>query len=364
MLYIKRYSLKEDNIKTGDNVKLTNREKEHLKSRLLGSVRSLKARRRRTKYSIGISMAASIALITGLWLFFEGNATQSISEFAKSSTHSNKMGADEVVLVLEEGENVAVEEETARINYSASGEQVSIGNHKAIEQKAIKDQKLVYNTLIVPYGKRSVLELSDGSTVWLNSGSRLVYPVVFNKDKREVFLEGEAIFKVSHNKQHPFIVLSEGQEIEVLGTEFNVSSYLDDQSTNTVLKSGSIRIHYGKKNMLSAKDQLHIDPGTMASYDRVKGSMRSRQVDVDRYFSWRNGELIFRNDNLGYIMKKLSRYYNVEITIEDQTSGLGTFSGHLDLKEDLDKVIGIIKETTDLKYQWIEDNKIIINKLN
>ena len=361
LLHIKWYSLREDNIQSEGNVKLTNREKEHLKSRLLGSVRSLKARRRRTKYSIGISMAASIALIVGLWLFFEGNATQSISDFAKRSTHSNKMEADEVVLVLEEGENVAVEEETARINYSASGEQVSIGNHKAIKQKATKDQKLVYNTLIVPYGKRSVLELSDGSTVWLNSGSRLVYPVVFNKDKREVYLEGEAIFKVTHNKKHPFMVLSEGQEIEVLGTEFNVSSYLDDESISTVLKSGSIRIHYGKKKMLSAKDHLQINPGTMASYNRAKGSMGSKEVDVDRYFSWRNGELIFRNDNLEYIMKKLSRYYNVEITIVDQSSGQGTFSGHLDLKEDLDKVIGIIKETTDLKYQWIEDNKIIIN---
>lgn len=361
MLHIKWYSLKEDNIQSGENVKLTNKEKEQLKYRLMGSVRSLKARRRRAIYTMGISMAASIALIVGLWLFFDGNDTQSISDFARSSVQSNKVESDEVVLVLEEGENVAVEEETARINYSASGEKVSIGNHKAIEQKATKDQKLVYNTLIVPYGKRSVLELSDGSTVWLNSGSRLVYPVFFKKDRREVFLEGEAIFKVTHNKQHPFIVLSEGQEIEVLGTEFNVSSYLDDKSTNTVLKSGSIRIHYGKKSMLSAKEQLQVNPGIMASYNRTEGSMKSKEVDVDRYFSWRNGELIFKNDNLEYIMKKLSRYYNVEINIVDKTSGQGTFSGHLDLKEDLDKVMGIIKETADLKYQWIEENKIIIN---
>ena len=239
-----------------DPVKLTDPEREELKARILGSVRSLDKRRRRARYAAG-------------------------------------KVPDKVVLVLDGGENVAVDEEIAKINYSSTGQRVDIGNSKAIDQETSKEREVVYNTLIVPYGKRSEVQLSDGTLVWLNSGSRLVYPAVFADDKREVYLEGEAIFEVTHDRQRPFKVLSEGQEIEVLGTVFNVSSYLDEESINTVLKSGSVRISYGERTVLSGRDKLRILPGTMASYDRSTKSISSREVDVDQYFSWRDGVLIF-----------------------------------------------------------------------
>ena len=342
-----------------DPVKLTDPEREELKARILGSVRSLDKRRRRARYAAGMAMAASLALIAGL-VFLRETPTGSISDFARSTANKGGKVPDKVVLVLDGGENVAVDEEIAKINYSSTGQRVDIGNSKAIDQETSKEREVVYNTLIVPYGKRSEVQLSDGTLVWLNSGSRLVYPAVFAYDKREVYLEGEAIFEVTHDRQRPFKVLSEGQEIEVLGTVFNVSSYLDEESINTVLKSGSVRISYGERTVLSGRDKLRILPGTMASYDRSTKSISSREVDVDQYFSWRDGVLIFKNDDLDYIMKRLSRYYNVEIDIADGATGAGTFSGYLDLKEDIEKVIRTIQAATDLEYERTDDNKITI----
>ena len=126
----------------------------------------------------------------------------------------------------------------------------------------------MYNTLIVPYGKRSQLQLADGSKVWLNSGSKLVYPVTFEGKRREVYIEGEAIFDVAHNAKQPFIVLSKDHEIEVLGTLFNVSNYLDDESISTTLKNGSVQIRYKTDSFLKGRKVLKIVPGTRSVYKK------------------------------------------------------------------------------------------------
>ncbi|MCM4162318.1 hypothetical protein DHC50_01790 [Arenibacter sp. A80] len=349
---------KENSIPNGSD-QLTDSERVELRARIFKSVHSFKRRRRGVRYATGMAMAASLAIIVGL-VYLREDPAVSISDFARSSAAKDGKGPDKVVLVLDSGENVTLDEETARINYSTTGERVDIGNNQAIAQQVSKEKEMVYNTLIVPYGKRSEVQLSDGTRVWLNSGSRLVYPAVFAPDKREVYLDGEAIFEVAHNSERPFMVLSEGQEIEVLGTVFNVSNYLDEGSINTVLKSGSIRISYGEGSILSGRDQLQILPGTMASYDRDIKNMSSKAVDVEQYFSWRDGVLIFKNDDLRYIIKRLSRYYNVEINIAEGASGEGTFSGYLDLKEDIEKVIETIREATDLEYERVDENKITI----
>jgi ferric-dicitrate binding protein FerR (iron transport regulator) len=268
-----------------------------------------------------------------------------------------------VTLILGEGENLKIDEKITSINYSDSGEEVTIGATKTVSQQTLKNNKLVYNTLIVPYGKRSKIQLSDGSIVWLNSGSRLVYPIVFKGEKREVHLEGEGIFEVAYNKNQPFIVISQNQEAEVLGTVFGITNYLDENSINTVLKSGSVQISY--TNALSSNsDKMKITPGTIASYNKKSKAIISEKVNVDQYFSWRDGVLIFKNNDLKFIMKKLSRYYNIEIEISEfkynKDNEGETFSGYLDLNEDLDKVIKNIQMSTNMKYRFIE-NKLIIN---
>src|SRR3546814_509770 len=165
-------------------------------------------------------------------------------------------------MVLNENQNIDIAYNNSSISYSSTGEKIKIGNSQIVDDNT----RVAMNTLIVPYGKRTKLQLSDGSTVWLNSGSKLAYPASFNEDKRKVYLEGEAIFEVTHDKSHPFMVIAKDFEIEVLGTVFNVSNYSDDPSINTVLKNGSVKIQY-KGNSIKNKSQI-IKQGRLATYSK------------------------------------------------------------------------------------------------
>ena len=348
-----------------DNLKilpLTNLEKIELKIKFFNSINKFNSRKKIIMYAI-IGAAASVAILMFLSLSFSNKPNNSIIDFVNSLETTNINASDEVTLILEDGENLKIDEKITSINYSNSGEEITIGSAQTINQQAINNSKIVYNTLLVPYGKRTKVQLSDGSVVWLNSGSRLIYPIVFNGEKREVYLEGEAIFEVAHNKNHPFIVVSQNQEVEVLGTVFGVTNYLDENSINTVLKSGSVQISY--TNALSSNsDKMKITPGTISSYNKKSKAIISEKVNVDEYFSWRDGMLIFKNNDLKFIMKKLSRYYNIEIDLLENKYAdadvIETFSGYLDLNEDINQVIKNIQMSTNIKYIFTK-NKLIIN---
>lgn len=345
---------------TTDSKAMSENEKKQLKIRILSSVKNRKIKKERLKY--GIAMAASITLFLASGLYFKHKKETSITDFVKSTANLQNINSGKITLRLIKGENVSLDEDDPTITYSTSGKNVNVGHSKSLSQEIKHNDETAYNTLVVPYGKRSKIQLSDGSTVWINSGSRLTFPAVFNGKTREVYIEGEAIFEVTHNKQKPFMVLSENQEIKVLGTVFNVNNYADEDSAFTVLKSGSVEIRYGKNNTKTDNNNLKISPGTLASYDKKAKSMVSEIVDVDRYFSWREGVLIFRNDDLRTIMRRLSRYYNLDIAIKNEKLANQTFSGHLDLKEDVEKVIGAIKKTTDFNYSRTGDKTITITK--
>ncbi|WP_445736605.1 FecR family protein [Mariniflexile sp.] len=352
----------DSNIKDNNNlIVVSNEEKQQLKKRIFHSIGKIK-RRRRLQYLSGAAASITILLFIGVFSHKQSQNT-SITNFVNSSEKVNFSNSENVTITLNEGEDINLEGEDASITYSKTGAHVNVGGSNTYTQNTEKNGKVTYNTLLVPYGKRSMITLSDGSKVWLNSGSRLVYPVVFNTNKREVYLEGEAIFDVTHDASHPFVVLSENQEIEVLGTVFNVSSYADDDDNFVVLKSGSVQVAY-KKELVSNKSsqKMVITPGTMANINLESNHVSSKQVNVNQYFSWKDGVLILKNNNLSYIMRRLSRYYNIPITIEDEALAKETFSGYLDLKDNAEKVIQTIKQTSNLDYQKTETNKFIITK--
>src|SRR5690606_32315945 len=166
---------------------------------------------------------------------FSVQSEQSITDYVNSSKNFHHPDPDNITLVLGEGEGVKINEETTEVQYSANGKKVTIGNTRSIDQKINDNDKPIYNTLFVPYGKRSKLLLSDGRVVWLNSGPKLTYPAKFEGKKREVYIEGEAIFEVANNEESPFFVVSGNQKVKVLGTVFGVSNYTDENSINTIL---------------------------------------------------------------------------------------------------------------------------------
>lgn len=337
---------------------ITDLEKIVLKNRILKSVDNVSKRKKHLQIYFGA--AACISVLIAFSFSFLRPQSASIKDFIESANNIDVNKSDNVVLILGEGENLDINEKTSTINYSNSGQKVTIGNNKEVNQKTSKNNKTVYNTLLVPYGKRSNIQLSDGTMVWLNSGSKLVYPAVFNGDRRELYLEGEAIFDVAHNKDKPFIVISQDQEVEVLGTVFGITSYKEENAINTVLKSGSVQISYNKNTSSLYTDKMKISPGTKASYNKNTMSIMSEKVNVDHCFSWKDGFLVFKNDDLKYITKRISRYYNIEIEITDENLANETFSGYLDLNENIDKVIENIKASTNMNYTYT-DSKIIIN---
>ena len=336
-------------------------ENADLKKRIFDTIN--KDKRSNKKVGYQSLMAACFVGCMGLGLYYyNANAEKdSITDFVNSTDLKNvEQTSNEVVLTLGKGNDLKIKEDVATINYSHSGKNVTIGSGQSFNQNIVDNDKAVFNTLWVPYGKRSTLTLSDGSVVWLNSGSKLIYPIVFSEDKREVYIEGEAIFEVTHNNEKPFYVISDNQVVKVLGTVFGVTNYPDENSTNTILKSGSVQISYQNiKTATSHADKMKISPGTKASFDKSTKSIVSEKVDVDNYFSWKDGFLMFKNNNLSYIMKRISRYYNVVIDIENNDLATETFSGYLDLNDDMISVIKSISESTNMEYLETEHKMII-----
>jgi transmembrane sensor len=353
--------MKDKKSKNINFTELSFEEKTTLKHKIKNSAYAYTQKNSRIKYTRRIA-AASVAVLLSVGIFeYSKQEVSPIETFVKAS--KDKFETDEVKLILSATENIEVVEDDSVIAYSNNGQRVSIGNSKAVNQNIEASKTSVFNTLIVPYGKRSEIVLSDGSKVWLNSGSKLVFPAAFLEGNREVYLEGEAIFDVTHNKNHPFIVKSKDQEITVLGTVFNVSNYADDDKVYTVLKSGSINLRYKNNNFISSQSELKIIPNTLAIYTKDAKEISTKTVEVETYFSWRDGIFIFKNDPFKSIIKKLSRYYNVEVIINDKDLANHMFSGYLDVSQDLDHVMQTIKEAESSKfdYQLTTDNKLIIN---
>lgn len=242
---------------------------------------------------------------------------------------------------------------------SASGEVIAeqIGN-KIKYASNIKTDKLVLNELEVPYGRVFEIELSDGTSIHLNSGTTVKYPIKFLEgQKREVYLEGEAYFNVNKDADHPFLVHSGAVTVEVLGTEFNVSSYPESPEIQTVLVEGSVAM----RNSHNADGDVILKPGTKGAWNKTSHNTQVTDIDTELYTSWIKGELVFRDTGFSEVLKMLERRYNV--TIENNNPNLvdkkinARFSVGIESIEDIMRSMGSI-----LPYKYeIRDKKIFIN---
>lgn len=265
-----------------------------------------------------------------------------------------------ITLQLENGTTKIINTENSSKLISDNGK--VIGNQKGNElvyntEVDKINEKLVYNTLFVPYGKRFKIKLSDGTLVHLNAGSSLKYPIKFLKgQKRTVFLNGEAYFSVTKDLNHPFIVNAEELNIEVLGTEFNVSSYPEDAESNVVLVEGSVGM-YKINNTLNEATMLI--PGVKGTLNKESKKISTEKVNTFIYTSWREGGLFFRKMTFKNIAKKIERHYNMKIIIKNKLLENEIFNANFN-EEPIENILSYFSESYKLEYK-IENNKIFIN---
>ncbi len=257
---------------------------------------------------------------------------------------------EKVQLVLSNNEKLTIDGTETQLEYKKEGK-VNVNSKQVdLSPKGNPAQAQEFNQLIVPVGRRSSITFADGTRLWVNSGSKVVYPVKFAKEKREIFVEGEIYLHVSRDEQKPFIVKTHQMDIKVLGTQFNVTAYENEANMQVVLVSGKVEVNLDKcKNVLA--------PNQMFSYDSKIHKGKITTVDTDNYVAWKDGYYQFHQQPLKEIVKKLSRYYGVRIYCKEPADKLSC-SGKLDLKESLDEMMKALKEAAPIqienKYESIE----------
>ena len=274
----------------------------------------------------------------------------------------NLIAKEEIVLKLSNGDtqiitangDTKIKDHKGNVVGYQIGKKINYQNNS----KATSEE-LVFNELTIPYGKTFSLVLSDGTEVHLNSGTVLKYPIKFLEGKtRQVYLSGEAYFKVSKDKKHPFIVQSNKLNVRVLGTSFNVSAYPENKNIFTVLVEGAVRL-YGKDELYTEKKSKLLKPGRKARWDKTSKKITIKKVDTSIYTSWIDGILVIENLKFHHIIKRLERHYNIKIINKNKQLSSQVFTATFRV-ENIEEVLESFKTNFSFEYE-IEGDTITIN---
>jgi ferric-dicitrate binding protein FerR (iron transport regulator) len=258
------------------------------------------------------------------------------------------------VTIIEEGQEQQIRGAQGSVVGAQIGNKLVYGSEQQVQAST---EEAIYNTLTVPYGKRFDLELSDGSLVKLNAGSSIRYPIKFIAGQhRKVFLDGEAYFDIAKDKAHPFVVNANTVDIEVLGTEFNVSYYPEDAHINTVLVEGSVKLNS------DGSEAVFLTPGQLGQWDKQNKNMTVKKVETDIYTAWKDGVLLFKRASFSNIKKKLERYFDVTIENNNALLGEQMYTASF-TNESLFEVLEVFKEDFPFEYEVLGE-KIRIKPLN
>lgn len=296
--------------------------------------------KRRSFFLIGMSAAASIAILLGTLFFLktqQKDGLMDISSFALHAKVALPSDSDETLLILSEKKVLNIKENDSEITYDSTG--IKTTNNDNVSKEEIAS----YNQLVIPRGKRSVLTFSDGSKVWANAGTRVIYPSEFEKDKREIYVDGEIYIEVARDQNRPFYVRTKDMNVRVLGTKFNVTAYESDPIRNVVLVSGRVQVETEK-----TPDAV-LAPNQMFSI--LEGKEKIQQVDVEKYISWVHGLYSFDSEDLGIVLKRLSTYYGINVDFDPAISKIKC-SGKIDLKDGFETVLNGLTFVAPISYVY------------
>ncbi len=294
-----------------------------------------------------LKYAAAILILITSGYFFLTRGNKTVIDVPVIVDTIIKPGINKATLTLEDGSQIVLEkgESLQTQNANSNGEEIIYKDNQD------KVKEIVYNYLTIPRGGQFFIKLSDGTQVWLNSESQLKYPVNFKKgETREVELVyGEAYFEVSPSTSHKgskFIVFNQSQEIEVLGTKFNIKAYKDELNIYTTLVEGKVLVSTETINQI-------LKPNEQANFNFNDGTISVAEVNVYNEISWKEGVFSFRRKPLKEIMRVLSRWYDIDVIFVNPEIEKAGFNGVLDKWQNLEDILKSIKN-----FGIIEDYKI------
>lgn len=208
-----------------------------------------------------------------------------------------------------------------------------------------KEQERILQKITLPYGAVSEFALSDGSKVWLGSGSTLEYPLSFGRGCRTVSLEGEAVFCVLADENHPFVVNTGGMTVKAVGTEFSVNSYEGDPFAIVALRKGIVSVNLSE----GREEDIILSPDNVLTVDKETSDFRVSETGTDKWFCWTSGRTVFSYDSLAMVLSRLRQLYNAEFHLQDKA--LGEFSYRASFEKDsLDDILEVIQMSIPVKF--------------
>ena len=306
-----------------------------------------------------IVAAASIFIVAALSLYLYTNSTQNKPVRPVSHASHIKPGDNKAYLTLANGKKIVLSDAKNGTLVAQNGIQITKTTDGQLVYTVTGNNNSTssdYNTIETPKGGQYQVRLPDGTNVWLNAASSLRYPSAFKGSERKVELSGEAYFEVAKNKKMPFRVISNTQTVEVLGTHFNVNSYLDEADTKTTLLEGSVRV---KRN--NSTTAVVIRPGQQASVKQnVNDKINVAEADMEEVMAWKNNYFRFNNENIESVMRKISRWYNVDVEYKGAISD-EEFNGTISRSKNIVQVLEMLEGTKSIHFK-IEGRRIVVMK--
>lgn len=290
------------------------------------------------------SIASIVVLLAGGYFYISKNKTEIELDYASMLDDYQVQQSGDISLILSDNKVVNIQKDSSQVVYDDKG-RINVDSE---EIEGAENVKPSLNQLIVPYGKTTFLTLSDGTKIWVNSGTKVIYPTVFGDSKREIYLVGEVYLDVTKDEDRPFVIKTNYIDVNVLGTKLNVSAYNDANAQSVVLVSGAVNI---KSKEL--KGSYKIYPSQMFSYDIASSKADIQKVDVDNYVSWIHGYLMLESESLDLVLQKLERYFNISFIYDSKILNNIRVSGKLDLKGTPENALKYISVAAPISYKII-----------
>ncbi|MCR8666557.1 FecR domain-containing protein [Aestuariibaculum sp. M13] len=313
----------------------------------------------RLKYVKWMSAVAAVLVVGFSVLTFMNSDNDRLkavdaSSIAPGTSHAELVLSNGEVIDLENSKDSKMQEGTLNVE-NVKG----VLQYKDAKSRRGSGNKVKTNTLKVPRGAEYQLVLSDGTKVWLNSDTELTYTVPFVGTERRVALKGEAYFDVTPNKELPFIVMTGNQEVQVLGTEFNVSAYRDDETITTTLVEGKVQVTDNISN-----EEKFLLPNEQSVLNKKNDAIKKSEVDVYPYIAWKEGRFVFNNVTLEEFLYKVSRWYDVEVFYDSESLKALSFTGDLPRYSDMTSILKIIEAEMSVRIKIEDNKKIYVYKKN